>query len=82
MLGIAFSRVDGLVLSAVREFLQVLVQRTGAVLGYGDSYTLAEDRLLEQHQFDGLFKEGQLLYSLLFTSSEGYAVLCLEQLQA
>lgn len=79
MLGMEFESIDTIVLSAVKEIVQMFMLRIADMMQFQDDYK-AEDHLITTARFRELYLDSQPQYSLLFNTNKGYFVICIDQI--
>ena len=78
--GMDFYATNEMVRFAMQELAQNLLQRAAASFGKDlDEYQMVGDRFLGREEFGTQFKEHAPQYSLLFSTSQDYFALCIDQ---
>ena len=81
MLGLRFAEVDETVRSAVRAISQTFVQRIDEVMAQGSQYRLVRELLLDEAEFDALWKDRSPQCSLLFFTMQGHYAFFFDELK-
>lgn len=83
MLGIEFSAMDEIVLFAIREMAQSLIQRAAVCFGMDSgAYRLERDRFLEAEEYTQRYGKSPPQHSLLFRVKGECFALCFDQIPA
>ena len=79
MLGMNFSEVNNIVVSAIKQIIRSFVHRIANAMGDQKQYRFTGDQMLNGKIFMERYRERPFQYSMLYATHQGYYVFCIDR---